>query len=98
METFKIMSKTNPKVHSLPPKPKAPTEEELKQQQARFIMQQRGAVAQSALNSLLANPSLDTRDTTPEYLVTYAVACADEYVKQVYGFALKTDEPKEEEE
>ena len=90
------MSKTNPKVHAIPPKPKAPTEEELKQQQARFIMQQRGAVAQSALNSLVQCASFDYKEHDPEDVVTYAVALADEYVKQVYGFALKTDEPKEE--
>lgn len=92
------MTKSNPKVHAIPPKPKAPTEEELKQQQARFIMQQRGAVAQSALNSIVSAASFDWRENDPVEVVTYAVALADEYVKQVYGFALKTDEPKEETE
>lgn len=92
------MSKTNPKVHAIPPKPKAPTEEELKQQQARFIMQQRGAVAQSALNSLVSGASFDWRENDPNEVVLFAVALADEYVKQVYGFELrKPDEPKEEE-
>lgn len=90
------MSKTNPKVHALqPPKPAKPTEEEIKKQQARFVMQQRGQIAQSALNSLLANPSLDTRDTTPDDLVTYAVACADVYIEKVYGFALTKPEDKD---
>lgn len=91
------MTSKNPKVHAIPPKPKAPTEEELKQQQARFIMQQRGAVAQSALNSIVSAASFDWRENDPVEVVTYAVALADEYVKQVYGFALKTDEPKEDE-
>jgi len=91
------MSKTNPKVHAIPPKAKQPTEEELKQQQARFIMQQRGAVAQSALNSIVSAASFDWRENEPAEVVTYAVALADEYVKLVYGFALKTDEPKEDE-
>jgi hypothetical protein len=91
------MTSKNPKVHAIPPKPKAPTEEELKQQQARFIMQQRGAVAQSALNSLVSGASFDWRENDPSEVVTYAVALADEYVKLVYGFALKTDEPKEDE-
>lgn len=90
------MTKTNPKVHAIPPKPKAPTEEELKQQQARFIMQQRGAVAQSALNSIVSAASFDWRENDPVEVVTYAVALADEYVKQVYGFALKTPEKEEE--
>jgi len=90
------MSKTNPKVHAIPPKAKQPTEEELKQQQARFIMQQRGAVAQSALNSLLSNPSLDMASDEPAVVVDYAVACADQYIEKVYGFALKTPEKEEE--
>ena len=91
------MTSKNPKVHAIPPKPKAPTEEELKQQQARFIMQQRGAVAQSALNSLVSGASFDYKEHDPEDVVAYAVNLADEYVKQVYGFALKTDELKEDE-
>lgn len=94
-EKFKIMTKTNPKVHSLQGAPKPPTEEEKKAQQARFIMQQRGAIAQGALNSLLSNPSLDMKDATPEYLIDYAIDCADAYIERVYGFILK--QPKEKE-
>lgn len=92
------MTKSNPKVHAIPPKPKAPTEEELKQQQARFIMQQRGAVAQSALNSLVSCASFDYKEHDPEDVVTYAVALADEYVKQVYGYEFRKPEDSKEEE
>ncbi len=88
------MSKTNVKAPRLAA-PKKPSEEEVKAQQARFIMQQRGAMAQSAMNSLLANPSLDMKETTPDELATYAVACADAYIEKMYGFIL--DKPKEEE-
>lgn len=87
------MSKTNPKVPKLPVKP---TEDEKKAQQARFIMQQRGAISQGALNSLLANPSLDMKESTPDDLVDYALACADAYIERVYGFILKA--PKEDED
>ena len=83
------MTTKNPKVHSLQGAPKPPTEEEKKAQQARFIMQQRGAIAQGALNSLLSNPSLDMKESTPDDLVDYALACADAYIERVYGFILK---------
>lgn len=92
------MTSKNPKVHAIPPKPKAPTEEELKQQQARFIMQQRGAVAQSALNSIVSSASFDWRENDPVEVVTYAVALADEYVKQVYGYEFRKPEDSKEEE
>jgi hypothetical protein len=90
------MTTKNPKVHSLQSAPKPPTEEEKKTQQARFIMQQRGAIAQGALNSLLSNPSLDMKESTPDDLVDYALACADAYIERVYGFILKA--PKEDAE
>lgn len=89
------MSKTNPKAPRLAA-PKKPSEEEIKEQQARFMMQQRGAVSQGALNSLLANPSLDMKETTPDDLVTYALACADAYIEHMYGFIL--NKPKEDAE
>lgn len=85
---------TNPKskVHALPPKP---TEEDIKKQQARFIMQQRGAVAQSAVNSIVGNPSFDMKELAPADVVAYALELADEYIEQVYGFALTKPEDKE---
>lgn len=88
------MSKTNAKAPRLAA-PKKPSDEEVKAQQARFIMQQRGAMAQSAINSLLANPSLDMKEITPEEIVGYATAVADAYVEKMYGFIF--NEPKEEE-
>ena len=92
------MTNKNPKVHAIPPKPKAPTEEELKQQQARFIMQQRGAVAQSALNSIVSSASFEWRDNDPSEVVAFAVCLADEYIKEVYGYEFrKPDELKEDE-
>lgn len=88
------MSKTNAKAPRLAA-PKKPSGEEVKTQQARFIMQQRGAMAQSAMNSLLANPSLDMKETTPGDIAAYAFDCADAFVEKMYGFIL--NEPKEEE-
>ncbi|WP_406042724.1 hypothetical protein [Succinimonas sp.] len=41
------MSKTNPKIHTLPAAPKQPTEEEIKQQQIRALHQQRCGMAQA---------------------------------------------------
>lgn len=88
------MSKTNAKAPRLAA-PKKPSEDEVKAQQARFIMQQRGAMAQSAVNSLLANPSLDVKETLPDDIVSYAVDVADAFVENLYGFILKDQKEKE---
>ena len=51
------MSKTNPKVHSLPSAPKQPTEEEIRAQAARAMAQQHRAMTQTfAANICHATP------------------------------------------
>ena len=89
---------TNPKskIHSIPAAPKPPTEEELKKQQARFFMQARGQVAQSAINSIVSGASFDWRENDPADVVGYALALADQYIEQVYGFALKPEDKEGE--
>jgi hypothetical protein len=89
------MSKTQAKGRVAPPKP---TEEEQKQQQARFILQQRGAIIQSALNSIVSAGSFWMNENEPADVVRYAVALGDEYVKQVYGYELRRPDEEPETE
>lgn len=53
------MSKTNPKVHSLPAKPQPPTEEEIRAQAARAMAQQHHSMAQAFTANICHSTPLD---------------------------------------
>lgn len=71
-------------------KPKAPTAEELRQQQVRALAQQRTSLAQGVLFNALHNPALDPNKTAPADLADWSVAVAEALMDSLYRVPKET--------
>ena len=67
------MTKSNPKIKSLSPKPAKPTEDEIRAQAARAMAQQHHGMAQAFVANICAATPFDIlRDNGPEDVAVYA--------------------------
>lgn len=79
------MTKTNPKVHSLQPAKKQPTEEEIRAQAARALAQQHHSMAQAFAANICHSTPLDIlKEHGPQEVADFADALASALMDNWY--------------